>query len=396
MYCTTDTRAAVRVPPRETWVGANRVIKTRAGVVDAVARRGIGKPTFSRKLLSWEWHVAGRCERPVFLTLQGRREHASDPFFTATTIREPWRQGVTLGDTTTGGLPVHGDLHVRCRRCQRCLNYRRAQWTNRTLERLAEIDAPTARVWFATFTFDPARYNLLKLRAEREAGEKWGTRLPDGVLSPAQFKMSAAQGYKFVQLWLKSVRKGGSYRHEREGNKFQSPSRVRYVCTAEAGDQTGRLHFHMLLMEYGPSAGPWVQLRKRFLQQKWRYGHSDFKLVKDRNDRRLANYVCKYLAKSLSARVYASQKLSQTLKTAEAIVPAAYGSALSLRSGSPDPARGTRAEDAPSEAEERNSCVTRKDKRPLNEEEGNGSLLILDQSKEDQLDGWIIPFFETG
>lgn len=366
MYCTSDT-APVACPPPDRWVCNNRVIKARAGVVDAVARRGLGKPTFKMKsLLSWDWHVAGRCERPVYVTLKGRREEAFAPFKT-TRVALEGRPGVVVGDTTRGGLPVHGDLTVRCRRCQRCRNFRRAMWTNRTLERLAETPG---RIWFVTLTFDEPNYALI-------------TKQKAGPLSDAEFRAASSEGYKLVQKYLKLVRKGGTYVHEEDGIKVQPPATVRYVCTAEAGEKGGRLHYHFLLMEHGEP------IKKRFLQQKWKFGHSHVKLVDERNDRRLANYVCKYLTKSLSARVYASQKLSKTERT-----PACDGPGGSPLPGAAPMSAAKSVELASTEVERQRKPVkltTPGTTTSLDDEgKGNGSPLSIKSTCETN-DGWNIP-----
>lgn len=90
-----------------------------------------------------------------------------------------------------------------------------------------------------------------------------------------------------ITRYLKRVRK-------------ESKSSFRYLLVMEA-HKSGLPHYHMLLHEK-PFGG---EIPKRILKYQWHLGHTDFKLVDDAQHK--AEYMCKYLAKSLLARVRASK-----------------------------------------------------------------------------------------
>lgn len=193
-----------------------------------------------------------------------------------------------MGDEVTeSGLPMHGELRVRCRRCARCLAYRRAHWTGRILE---ELQGAT-RTWFGTLTLAPHEHILAELRAGVTAR---GRSVDfDGCAPEERFARYVGAIYPEIQLWLKRLRK-------------RQQARFRYVIVAEKHTEqlSGYAHFHLLLFEQ-EGAG---LLRKRVLESEWKLGHSHWRLV-DREsgpDRMIAGYLAKYLSKELATRVWAS------------------------------------------------------------------------------------------
>lgn len=136
---------------------------------------------------------------------------------------------------------------VRCRRCEGCDEHKRRSWVARMVREAQHAE----RCWFVTLTY----------------------------------RDQSAFGYASVQQWLKRVRKASP------------PGAVlRFVCTDEAGSQTGRLHHHLLV--YGN-----VSLRWRDLCQTWKEGFSSAKLV--RSALGAARYCAKYITKS-AGRIRAS------------------------------------------------------------------------------------------
>jgi len=164
--------------------------------------------------------------------------------------------------------PLYVDVLVPCRRCETCLNNRRRMWTARAL-----IEHRRAlRTWFCTYTLAPEHRFRVCLLAKKKYGS-------EDYLSC--YKIISQMFTKY----LKRVRK-------------VSGSRFRYLLVAEQ-HKDGFPHLHALIHEIGSP------ISKRTFQGHWPYGFTNVKLV-DRSDTKGAAYVCKYLAKSLLARVRAS------------------------------------------------------------------------------------------
>lgn len=80
----------------------------------------------------------------------------------------------------------------------------------------------------------------------------------------------------------------------------QSGVPLRYLLVSEKHED-GFPHFHMLIHE---QAAP---VTKRLLEENWRYGFSQFRLVNG-NGAKAAWYVSKYLAKDAQTRIRASSR----------------------------------------------------------------------------------------
>ena len=283
-------------------------LRTTAAAARALAGRGRGKATFSQTSINtWTWDVAGQCRNPSSIFVRGRP--------TQTVGRRKRHHPIhgevgVLGERESeSGLPVHGELTVRCRKCDPCLRFRRAQWTSRALAELQDQRLHGRRTWFGTLTLAPDRHVEFEAQAARRCRNSsvdWYSRHPDD-----KFRRYVREVYHEVQLFFKRLRKN-------------SGCRFRYIIVAEKHTQqlSGYAHFHLLLFEQegsvrkgsgnkSPVAGT--------LEVEWKLGHSHWRLVRDDEpERKVAGYVAKYLSKDLASRVWGSQDLSRAkVDTAE-------------------------------------------------------------------------------
>ena len=280
---------------------SSAVEPTVVSTASDVRRRGFeafGKPNFRQKSVTfWQHDVAGQCKDPRVVRLNGRPTKAVT------------YKGVTLGESVSeSGVPSHGERTVRCRVCGPCLRYRRAKWTDVAL---AEIES-ASRVWFVTLTVGPREWQLASMAVRRDLeGKHPAGEWPDWQdwQRAKMFRLWSQHLYKEVQSWFMRLRRGGWFCRTRrlddgsfldEWSFQERGARFRYVCVAEP-HKTGIPHFHLLLCEQEEP------LRKAFLESRWWIGHSAAKLVPaGRENRHVAGYVCKYLSKELSSRVWAS------------------------------------------------------------------------------------------
>lgn len=254
----------------------------RAHARRAIREGGRAKPT------SVEVDYAGRCESPVFVTLEGRPEggyafktdelgsiHARPQRMAHIDGLPIWKAAGISGARN----PMWVDMWVKCRKCPACLKLRAREWAYRAKAELAA--AP--RTWFCTFTLSPAehhRVQLLATQRQARAGTDFET-----LSAEQRFKARVDVVTQELTRWLKRVRK-------------ESGATLRYVLVAEA-HKSGLPHFHALLHE---RAGT---VTARTLSGQWKLGFSKFKLVPP-DQPGVAWYVCKYLSKSALSRVRAS------------------------------------------------------------------------------------------
>ena len=173
------------------------------------------------------------------------------------------------------------ELHARCRKCEACRKAKAAYWK---LRAMAETGR-SARTWFVTLTWRPED----RLRAE------YSMRNPNAI-GVERFRELLRGCSPAVNLWLQRMRKG--LRTEAE-----APVSFRYLLVWEAHTD-GFPHAHLLIHE---KAGQ--TLTKRRIQREWKSGFSNCRLVAGDNPENLhksAAYVCKYMAKTMLARVRAS------------------------------------------------------------------------------------------
>lgn len=176
--------------------------------------------------------------------------------------------------------PILLELVTRCRRCEACLRQRRNLWAARAVQETAYWP----RTWFGTLTFRPEvhQFHLSETRARLAKSQIDLDRLEP----ERQFTERLRDTGRAVTLWLKRVRK-------------QSGARIRTLVVAEA-HESGLPHYHCLIHEMNESEA----VRYTVLTEQWTGGFSRFNLV---TEPRKSVYLCKYLAKSLAARVRASK-----------------------------------------------------------------------------------------
>ncbi|ASJ79150.1 replication protein [Ruegeria phage vB_RpoMi-V15] len=168
--------------------------------------------------------------------------------------------------------PVEVSLLAPCRKCSKCMRVRRTRWFNRALAECKATHAQGKRTWSVTLTFDPVHLAGVLGEARGLPGHDWQARIE-----------RAAYGH--VQKYYKRLRKALS-------------CKLRYMGVAEYGEETGRLHFHVLIHEVNKP------ITKRTIEKLWR-SNVHARLV--RNPDRQAGYIVKYLTKDASSRMRASR-----------------------------------------------------------------------------------------
>ena len=161
-------------------------------------------------------------------------------------------------DTPVVSYPLYGPpTLVGCRKCDKCLKIRQAQWARRAaieyeLAKKLTVEAghrPILSTWWATMTWRP-----------------------NDVADPT---------YRTVQDMFKRLRA--------KGRKF------RYLVSEERGETNGRKHWHALIHCHN-------RIKKRDLEGDWRAGHLHVRLARGAG---LASYMAKYASKD-TGRVRAS------------------------------------------------------------------------------------------
>ena len=212
---------------------------------------------------------SGNCENPVSMVLRSAHPVQGDP--------DPAQAIVPIKNAD------HADLLVRCRKCDRCRAAKSRYWRERMI---SEMRNTSGRVWFSTLTLSPES-QFQSLCATVSRLKRRGV-IYDDLSADEKFAELTAMIYKKVQLYLKRLRKQGCG--------------VRY-CFVFEPHKSGLPHIHGLLCE--ASGEP---LRHRLLNEQWRLGFSQFKLVAEGEETRAAFYVAKYLTKYGVSRMRASSR----------------------------------------------------------------------------------------
>lgn len=238
---------------------------------------------------SVEWDVAGDCQDPRVFTRTSRnwREHA---------IRRPGVWDVYDVYRPKGPGVLHVTMVTRCRACPACLRAKRRMWFWRAMQECER----SQRTWFVTLTLKPS----VARRTRREA-----------LLALARKGLSDTPG-EIHEAWCSSV--GSEITRWLKRVREESGAKLRYLLVAEQ-HKSGVPHFHLLVHEVKGSA----PVLGRMLNDQWRYmGYTDRKIVwdaaktKDEQEPlwRSCGYVCKYVSKSMLARVRASLRYGVSSK----------------------------------------------------------------------------------
>lgn len=168
-----------------------------------------------------------------------------------------------------GRRPLEVSFPAPCRKCAKCLLFRRMRWRQRIINELIQNDDAGRRSWLLSLTFSPP--HLAIVLAEAKALVRGGKPHTEAVEQAA---------YGHVQRFLKRLRK-------------LTGSRLRYIAVPEYGEANGRLHFHLVVHELDKP------LLKRAIQSCW-HSFSGAKLVDCSGNRGIAgaaSYVSKYVSK---------------------------------------------------------------------------------------------------
>lgn len=219
--------------------------------------------------ISYSWDISGDCMSGYTRTVKGSPE--------------------LLNPGIKRDTPCFLDITTRCRRCENCCRARAALWRMRAKQELHG----SFRTWFGTFTLSPEQHFNMLTRARQEAANE-STEF-DSMPAAERFARLHNEISRELTLYLKRVRK-------RTGAPFK------YLIVAEA-HKSGLPHYHALFHE---KSGTKV-LRYDDLKSEWKLGFTKFNLV---TENKQATYLCKYLSKSMDARVRASIRYGQEASTA--------------------------------------------------------------------------------
>ena len=279
-----------------------------------VAKRAIVQGGVIQSASRIYWDVSGRgrlnCQRPVY------REYGG-----ADAVGYSFRHDRAVGSTNRHTI----EFDTRCRRCGPCLEARKLLWRARARYEIAQA----ARTWFGTLTLTSDHQALARYRASLRLA-KSGVNF-DELNREEQFAESVAEISPEITKWLKRVRKQSSVKNrqsarDNDGCEATSGKRcschplsayvvpLKYLLVVEehlgGGAAHGLPHFHLLLHE-GDADRP---VRKSVLEQKWSMGITHFRLIPppDEGGNKFANYVTKYLTKSILCRARASLRYGQS------------------------------------------------------------------------------------
>lgn len=215
------------------------------------------------------WDISGDCQKPFHTELWGRAQLM------------PGEREKVVGPKT-GNTPQLLEIETRCRKCERCLRARARRW-------FGAAKAETlysSRTWFGTLTLEPGeQFRALCLARDKLAAQ--GVDF-DTLSAHEQFVARHRAIGPELTRYIKRLRKN-------------SKARLRYLLVAEA-HKSGDPHYHMLVHE-SPDGGT---ISHRILSDAWNVGFERWRLSDPLKPHSSA-YLCKYLSKSLSARVRASQ-----------------------------------------------------------------------------------------
>lgn len=185
------------------------------------------------------------------------------------------------GRKTKRTYAIYIDIHTRCRKCEKCLAYRAALWRARALS----VYRRSLRTWAGTLTLSQPQHTRFRFAAIKRATLEGFTF--ESLSGDEQFARIDAEIYA-------ELKKGWKRLRTNTGKPF------RYMVVTEA-HKSGQPHYHFLLHEMSEEAIRYAELKRDL----WSAGFSRYKLVSDSAG---AQYLCKYLTKSLRARVRASQR----------------------------------------------------------------------------------------
>lgn len=256
-----------------------------------------------KSALRTEWDVSGNCQKPVERELHVRPsgESRSDDresrfvrevqkYFPGAVRIDPHVKARLVVDrriTVRRGKqhPLTLAMTLRCRKCDKCLEQRRRQWTAR-----ANAESVVAvRNWFGTLTLRPEAHLHYANRARRRLS-KQGVDF-DALPFGEQFIERHREIGRELTKYVKRVRK-------------ETRAQFRFIMVAEH-HKSGLPHYHCLVHEHKGS------VTHAALSKQWSLGFEKWRLVGP--EERAVRYVTKYLAKASVARVRASVRYGYAL-----------------------------------------------------------------------------------
>lgn len=233
-------------------------------------------------MLRSTWDISGDCYNPWTTILEGRPEapHGEKTIIVGPGLQKP---GVL-------------ELETRCRKCERCLKHRMRRWAGA----VRREHAASSRTWFGTLTLSPDEHWKAQMRATARLAAQ-GIDF-DALDDSAQFLERHRAIGPDLTKYVDRVRK-------------ESGAKLRYLLVAEV-HESGLPHYHMLYHEQ-PLGGV---VRHRTLSTQWKLGFERWRLANTQKSEDNPTYLCKYLSKSLLARVRASQGYGVTTSHLHAYV----------------------------------------------------------------------------
>lgn len=241
------------------------------------------------------WDISGGCLDPHMVQLEGRAPEAGGLDDWGKFKRyEPHQVAPPARSNEYGYMsPLWLDILTRCRKCDPCRKARRRFWAKR-----AQLEAADAhRTWFCTYTFRPSKRLVIRYQAEarfhKKVGGSWYGLTPD-----EQFPWLAVEAGKELTKYFKRLRKN-----------TRAP--LRYILIAE-NHKDGFPHFHALVHQMTGK----IVTERRLRWDWWPCGFSKCELVA--NSEKAANYVTKYITKTVLTRIRASQFYGKSTVASEA------------------------------------------------------------------------------
>lgn len=185
-------------------------------------------------------------------------------------------------DPRETGRTVEVSMWGPCRKCEKCLFFRRKKWATRMGR---ELDRCEGRTWFVTLTFSPIHLAGILARANAN--------YTGHVSMDREFDNAA---YKDLQVWIAKLRR---QKGKKGSPEWRPGLRFRYFAVMERGAKYGRPHYHMLVHEVG-----FRPILPRWFWEEWP-SRCDVRIV-DGSSFRVSHYVAKYLTKSIDVRPRAS------------------------------------------------------------------------------------------
>lgn len=258
------------------WIALDRLYT----ILQAASLVGLQRHSLFRT----EWDIAGDCENKYCTELYGRpvRKPVKDWWEGDDAPQWAYIRDLHVSRSDAATLPQHLTLWTRCRRCTNCLRTRARRWYGAAIR---ETKA-SSRTWFGTLTLSPESH-WLALSKARARLAKQGVDF-DRLDAAEQFRERHRAISPELTKYIKRVRK-------------DCGAALRYMLVAEK-HESGLPHYHMLMHE-APLGGT---VSHRTLSTKYTLGFEKWRLADPTNPRSAA-YLCKYLSKSLEARVRASQ-----------------------------------------------------------------------------------------